>query len=382
MPFIEVCLLVQVFGQVDPRALEDLCEGWLRRPAGDEAVLLVVVRLVGFPVHRQFRQRPLLPPGEEHEGGQVIHLGGVATSAGDDGGVGMGAVELRQIPRSGLVVAGPSLVARADLSQQGLVRHGRPERQELLLQDVVLAAPHGMHLHLHDLPPTRAVLRLASLDARQLPEVAGEHEHGQLVRRLPHLVDALATAGTPRPRSRGRSRPRASDGAADAWGPLPAVASLHGEWRQAGLRGPLPRQRPYAARGGALSGGGLGPRPRELARLPAQDHGGGADLRLAAQGPRARRGRRGRGPQLLRCGLRGPGRESGRGRHGVALQRSLLRAVAHAPHPLRAAQRLPSAGGQSDAGARVLQALRHGAALPAPGSRGLLGREGGGRAAP
>ena len=193
-PVHEVGLLVQVLGQVDPRALEDLREGRLRGTAGDQAVLLVVVCLVGLPVHGQLRQRPLLPPGEEHKGGQVVHLGGVATSASDDSGVGVGAVELRQIPSRGLVVAGPSFVARANLPQQGLVRHGRSECQELLLQDIVLAAPHGVELNFQDLPPARAVLGLAALDAWQLPEIAGKHKHRQLVSRLPHLVDALEVA--------------------------------------------------------------------------------------------------------------------------------------------------------------------------------------------
>ena len=120
-------------------------------------MVLVIVGRVRFPVHRHRCQLALPPGGIQHEDGEVVHLGGGPARAGGDGRVGIAAVELLQVPGRRLVMARPGLVAEADLVELRLGWPGGPQELQLLLQDLIFAAPHLMQVDLVNHAPARAV---------------------------------------------------------------------------------------------------------------------------------------------------------------------------------------------------------------------------------
>ena len=197
-PIDEVCLLVDVAGQVQAHALVELHVqgGW--RAAGDElvVVVLVVVGRIGLPVHWQGRQLSLLPCSEEDPDGEVIHQGRRPPGARGDGGSRVAPVQLLQIPGCRILMPRPGLVSTADVLQLLLARHGCPQELQLFLQDLVFAPPHLMQSDLVHRAPPRAVRGLRRLmasgaEAGQLPKVSGENKGRQLVCGLPHLDDPL-----------------------------------------------------------------------------------------------------------------------------------------------------------------------------------------------
>ena len=84
-----------------------------------------------------------------------------------------------------------SLVAKGNALQKLLRGHRGPQCDQLLVQSLVLAAPHLMQLDLVHHVPLRAVCGLGGLHAWELPEIACKHEDGDPICCFPQLDDAL-----------------------------------------------------------------------------------------------------------------------------------------------------------------------------------------------
>ena len=187
----EVRGLVHVAGQMHAKVLVDFHGQGHRWPACDHIVLLVVVVRIRLPVHLEVGQLPLALGREEHPDGEVIDVGGPFPRTSGNRGVGYLAIELLNVPGRRRPMAGPGLVAKADTLQKLLCGHRGPQRDQLLAQGLVFAAPHLVELDLVHHVPLRTVRGFGGLHAWELPEVACKDEDGNPVCRLPHLDNAL-----------------------------------------------------------------------------------------------------------------------------------------------------------------------------------------------
>ena len=187
----EVRGLVHVAGQMHAEVLVDFHGQGHRRPACDHIVLLVVVVRIRLPVHLEVGQLPLALGREEHPDGEVVDVGGPFLRTSGNRGVGYLAIELLNVPGRRRPMTGPGFVAKADTLQKLLRGHRGPQRDQLLAQGLVFAAPHLVELDLVHHVPLRTVRGFGRLHAWELPEVACKDEDGNPVCRLPHLDDAL-----------------------------------------------------------------------------------------------------------------------------------------------------------------------------------------------
>ena len=89
----------------------------------------------------------------------------------------------------------PSFVASADVRQLLACGGRRAQQLQLLPQRLVLAAPHLVQVDHEDAPPLWAIRGLAVAHAGQLPEIPGEDQGRNLVRRFPHLQDPFELLG-------------------------------------------------------------------------------------------------------------------------------------------------------------------------------------------
>ena len=118
-------------------------------------------------------------------------MGGPFPRTSGNRGTGYLAIELLNVPGRRRPMAGPGLVAKADTLQKLLCGHRGPQRDQLLAQGLVFAAPHLVELDLVHHVPLRTVRGFGGLHAWELPEVACKDEDGNPVCRLPHLDNAL-----------------------------------------------------------------------------------------------------------------------------------------------------------------------------------------------